>query len=485
MTSIQDSILQLLNEALASSSGNFSHQGDYDISGTLTVGTVKVKNLVTDEGAIKFGNWVSQLEEELNGKGFSWAWGDGGTQLIYRSGNRLYNTGSFDISSTQAYKIDNVAVLSANELGATITKSKLREVGQLKNLTVTGDTVLSEFAVFNSSLGRLGLNTEEPNGVLSVVENDVEVIISSPQIGEAVVGTYTTHDLKLITDNTARITIKNSGEVIFGNPITKSASVTIHGSLKVDNIVSDTRINRYSSLEFHSSRDQSEYGQGLVWVGGNTEKSLILRSDPNRVWTSESFEVGPDQSYYVDGQLVLSKTRLGDSIQSSNLSKLGTLESLSVQGQTTFFGDINASRSDLLAKVVRFNEGVDSLEVSAGKIEATKISINAGGVESYYADSNEISIGNKENTRRLVKVYGQLAVGVSHPDDNIGLAVRGGIAFSNKKFVYGTSAPTEGSWLKGDICWNENPIEGNYVGWVCTSSGGPGEWLPFGAINRQ
>jgi hypothetical protein len=485
MNPIQDSILQLLNEALANSAGAFSHTGNYDINGTLTADTIKVKHLVTEDGAIKFGTWVTQLEEDLNGKGFSWSWGDGATQLIYRSGNRLYNSGSFDVPNGQSYKIDNVAVLSANELGVTVTKSKLREVGTLKSLSVSGDTVLSDFATFNSSLNRLGLNTDEPNGVLSIVENDVEVIIASQRIGEAVFGTYTTHDLKIITDNTAHITVKSSGEVVFGNPVTKTANVTIYGSLKVDNLVSDTRINRYSSLEFHSSRDQSEYGQGLVWVNGSTEKSLVLRADPNRVWTSESFEVGPDQSYYADGQQVLSKTQLGNSVHTSNLSKVGTLESLSVQGQTTFFGDINASRSTMLAKVVRFDEGVDHLEISGSGLQASKISIKAGGDETYYADVNEITIGNKENTRRPVKVFGQLAVGVNHPDPNVGLAVRGGIAFSNKKFVYGTNIPTEGSWAKGDICWNENPTEGNYVGWVCITAGGPGEWLPFGAINRQ
>jgi hypothetical protein len=485
MTSIQDSVLQLLTQSLANSAGDFSHSGNYNIAGTLTADTIKVKNLVTEDGAIKFGTWVTSLEEDLNGKGFTWSWGDGGTQLIYRSGNRLYNSGSFDIPTGQSYKIDNVAVISANELGATITKSRLREIGTLKSLTVTGDTVLSEFATFNSSLSRLGLNTDEPNGTLSVVENEVEIIVSSQRPGEAVIGTYTTHDLKIISDNTAHITVKSSGEVVFGNAVTKTANVVIHGSLKVDNIVSDTRINRYSSLEFHASRDQSEYGQGIVWVGNNNEKSLMLRADPSRVWTSESFEVGPDQAYYADGQLVLAKTHLGNSVQTSNLSKVGTLESLSVQGQTTFFGDVNASRGDLLAKTVRLHEGVDSIEITGSGIQSTKISIKAGGDETYYADAHEIAIGNKENTRRPVKVYGQLAVGVSHPDPNIGLSVRGGVAFSNKKFVYGVRIPTEGSWSKGDICWNENPTEGNYVGWVCIASGGPGEWLPFGAINRQ
>ena len=56
---------------------------------------------------------------------------------------------------------------------------------------------------------------------------------------------------------------------------------------------------------------------------------------------------------------------------------------------------------------------------------------------------------------------------------------------NGKKFINGVSAPESGEFVKGDICWNTNPQASSYVGWICTVSGTPGEWLPFGAINRQ
>jgi len=45
---------------------------------------------------------------------------------------------------------------------------------------------------------------------------------------------------------------------------------------------------------------------------------------------------------------------------------------------------------------------------------------------------------------------------------------------------YGTSAPAEGTYSKGDICWNTSPSSGGVTGWVCVTAGSPGTWQPIG-----
>lgn len=40
----------------------------------------------------------------------------------------------------------------------------------------------------------------------------------------------------------------------------------------------------------------------------------------------------------------------------------------------------------------------------------------------------------------------------------------------------------EGYWLRSDRVWNSEPSIGNYVGWICTSAGSPGQWSPFGYL---
>jgi hypothetical protein len=329
----------------------------------------------------------------------------------------------------------------------------------------------------------LGLGTEEPNAVLSISDNGVEIIAGASGNGAGVIGTYTSDHLEIVTDNTTRITIKNSGEVVFGNELTKTANVTIYGTLKVDNLVSDTRIDRYSSLEFKATKDQTEFGQGLIWSGSGASKNLMLRADPIRLWTSESFELAKDQSYYIDNEIVLSKTELGTSIVSSNLSKLGTLKELAVHGGAIFFGDLNATFQPIRAKSIVFDESGDVFTINNSNLTANnRISITVKEDEVVYADKNQITLGNKSNTRRPVKVFGPLSVGINNPDPDVEFSVNGNVSIGGKKFVTGSSAPTEGTFVKGDICWNENPTEGNYIGWVYVNAG---HWLPFGGISSQ
>ena len=460
--------------------------GDVTLAGTLTVNSLNVLN---DEPktalAADVGNWTVENEADLFSKGLRWTWPTGSIQLAYRSGARLWTDADIDLAPNKSFMIENTPVLDKDSLGGTVTKSNLKELGTLRKLVVSGEATLADFAYFNSSFGRLGLNTDNPNGVLSVVDNNVEVVITSPRDNLAQIGTYTSHDLEFITDNLPRVAIKNNGQVVFGNENTKNADVRIYGTLTVDTVVADNRIDRYQPLEFKTSRERGIYGQGLIWTGTGNMRQFIMKSDTDRLWSSESIDLAEDQSYMINGQSVLSSVGLGPNVVSSNLSKVGTLESLNVQGEATFMDRINASRAVINAKVILFNDG-DEFTITNGSLSSNnKISFDVQGQEKFYADQNEITIGNKQDTRKPVKVFGQLTVGINTPPEGVDFAVSGNIQFANKKFVTGNSSPTEGSFSKGDICWNSNPTVDNFVGWICIDSGAPGQWLPFGAISRQ
>lgn len=461
--------------------------GDLTVSGTLTVDNLVVKNAPeAGEGvSADFGNWSVKEEVDLLTKGLSWSWVNGTVHLGYRTNNRLWTSGNMDIDQNRSYMIDGVTVLSANELSSQVTKSNLKQVGTLKSLQVTGDTALAEVAYFNSGLGRMGINTDQPNGTVSIVDNNVEVVIGSPRDGIAELGTYTNSDLEIITDNTPRLTIKTGGQVVFGNPATNNADVRIYGTLHVETVVSDNRVDRYQPLEFKTNREQSIYGQGIIWTGSGDTRRLVMAANPDRLLCSESFDIGIDQSYYVGGTPVLSAVGLGSTVTKSNLSKLGTLEELNVEGEATFLSHINASRAVINAKSIVFNDGAE-FSITNGKLASNaKISFTVADDETYYADTQEIAIGNRHNVSRAVKIFGKVAIGINNSDDDVDLAVKGNIKFADKKFVTGPSAPTTGTFVKGDICWNQNPVADNYVGWVCIEDGAPGRWLPFGSIARQ
>ena len=52
---------------------------------------------------------------------------------------------------------------------------------------------------------------------------------------------------------------------------------------------------------------------------------------------------------------------------------------------------------------------------------------------------------------------------------------------ADNKTIYGTAAPTSGTWALGDICINTNPsVDGNNMvlrEWLCTVAGTPGTWV--------
>ena len=469
---IQDTTVAITDLTLTKTHGNVLHSDNYDIAGDLTVAgsitvdTLNVTNLVTENGSLSsVGNWIYNTEAELNGKGFSWTYGLGATQLIYRTGNRLWTNGIIDIAATASYNIDNIPVLSAGHLGSSITKSNLNSVGTLTNLNVSGDVEIGEFVFFNTSFNRIGIGTNEPNGSLSILDNNVELILGSPSVNLGQIGTFSSHDLTIVTDNLARITVKKTGDVEF------AGDVTISGILTASKVITDNRIDRTHPLQFSSTKDTSVYGLGLLWTGSGTTKQLIMSAGPDRIWSSESLDLAENQCYNINGQPVISSNSLGPTILSSSLTQLGTLSDLTVAGSAVFESTIS------------FNNGI-SLD-HAGMSSVGTLALTVQNKEIVYGDNTQINIGDASLQTKPVKVFGPLSVNINNPDPSLQFAVNGDVSLGGKRFTNGTVAPTTGTYQVGDICWNTAPQLNHYVGWVCVVEGSPGQWLGFGMIANQ
>jgi hypothetical protein len=54
-----------------------------------------------------------------------------------------------------------------------------------------------------------------------------------------------------------------------------------------------------------------------------------------------------------------------------------------------------------------------------------------------------------------------------------------------RRRVLGTAPPSGGAWTRGDILENRDPVNGGFVGWICTVSGSPGTWEPYGRIGGE
>jgi len=303
----------------------------------------------------------------------------------------------------------------------------------------------------------------------------------------AYIGTYNNSSLELGTDNTARITLKNTGEIDIGHGKYKNAVVRIHGKLEVDELV--TANESSSPLSFVAKNGNTIYGTGIVWYHDRETKQFTYASSPDRIWSTEIIDLSNEKYYAIDSAMVLSKNRLGDSVTESNLTRLGKLNSLEVGNDSNFYGIVNIGEDNditLSKQGIKFAGNNNFTITTAGVTVDNGFSVTCDNEQEFKIDSaGSIELGNKQNSNRKIALFGQVSVGANTPEDNMALTVNGPVSLNNKRFVKGESIPTTGRFSLGDICWNTQPKATDYVGWICIREGTPGEWLPFGQIQSK
>lgn len=470
--------------------GHFNLQGDLSAgnittTGTITADTLRVKKIIDDSAKQSDAfTFVATEDSQLDNKGLVWGVEDTYYQLVLRTEpRRIYSSETFDIAGNKSYQIDGVDVLAKGRLGSSIKSSNLNEIGILNELNVDGNTNLGNTVIVNSYLNRVGINTEIPNAALSINENGIEVVVGTND-NRAIIGTWGNNTLDIVTDNTPRISIQGS-TVTFGSEVSKNAVVKINGSLEVDSIVSDVRVQRTAPIEFLEDADQGVYGKGLTWRSKTAPaRQFFLMPNPDRFYSSESVDLAFGRQFSIGKQLVIDSDRLGASVKESSLETLGTLRNLSVGGPVDLNGAIVIQETEAVAN--------RSFSVASGevKLTLTSDSINANDTfrvavkdtQEFAVNDANIVIGNKNNTTRTVNAYGKVSVNITNPDPNASFSVDGMVVMHDKRFTSSSSMPSSGDWNVGDISYNTTPQTGSYIGWVCVSAGNPGVWKPFGLI---
>jgi hypothetical protein len=282
------------------------------------------------------------------------------------------------------------------------------------------------------------------------------------------------------------------------------SDLNVYGQLTVNKLVTHELIahQRYDAPYFEFSKNTetgSNSGHGFLWPNETYNRQLVWRDDPDRFWSTESFDIAADRAYHIDGSPVLSQKTLGGSVVESNLQTVGNLKKLSVVGDVNFsdtvFFNATAGRFSIGQET---NSGIFSVydrthdvemvitggENSRGRIGTVQtkgidfITDNQARISVEY--NGDFTVGHETNRTTQTRIYGKVSINVKTPTED--LEVAGNIRFANKLFATGDQPPTDGSYKKGDVIWNAGPKTNSYIGWVCVQSGAPGEWKPFGLI---
>ena len=252
-----------------------------EITGTIKAKRIEVSEIKSDlrlerTSSLEFKH---APDNPIFGKGLAWT-GMGPTkQFVLKGDDSIFSTENIDLQPGKSFLINNTVVISEKELGPSITKSRLREVGILKDLTVMGDSNLSNFVFLNSSAERLTVGLGEANGKLSVFGNNIELKHDFVD-GKAVFGTHGYHDLSLVTDNTSRVTIHNNGQITLGNKNTPPTQVHVHGKISIGVNSPDPAVDLHVNGAVRFNNHLHTYGDDAPQTGNYTSGDIVWNTDP-------------------------------------------------------------------------------------------------------------------------------------------------------------------------------------------------------------
>ena len=256
--------------------------GSAAVNGNLTVnGEITAKKLHVDEITADIRNEnTSSLEfhgkkSYAYGKGLVWTGDDYTKQFVMLSGpDRIWSTEDIDIHKDRSYRIGKETVLSYNELGSSITKSNLKSVGVLNNLSVAGELSVDNFVKYDPNTERFSIGSEDPVGMLTLESLDHQFVIDPSSSNDWKIGTYTTSTLDIITDNTERIRIDQTGSVRVFSKTTFDSIVGIG----VKNPIDDAQLTVAGAIRFQGKKQ--EVSESSPQSGNYVKGDIVWNSDP-------------------------------------------------------------------------------------------------------------------------------------------------------------------------------------------------------------
>jgi len=268
----------------------------------------KLENFVASLRDILKDNDVSTgadrlvFKDDLNGKGLLWTGSGASKQIVfYTKPDRFFLSESVDLAKEKSISINKNKVLDETELGPTVVKSNLRQVGKLKGLIVDGSVNINQSLFYEGTSDRLGLGTAEPKYKLTILDDGTELILGAKEHNQAAIGTFNSTDIDIVTDNTTRISVKANGNIELGNRNFGPVNVGIHGILGINVNSPDSRAHLHISgpLKFNdtlhlkgSEPPQSgAFNQGdIVWNSSPESKKHVgwvcVKAGNPGVWSS-------------------------------------------------------------------------------------------------------------------------------------------------------------------------------------------------------
>tara|TARA_Y100000389_G_scaffold158954_1_gene160570 strand:+ start:284 stop:1126 length:843 start_codon:yes stop_codon:yes gene_type:complete len=229
---------------------------------------------IADENPKISGNIeMKALNGSVSNIGVIWT-GEGNTRQLTQQQDRLFSSNSIDVGRDNNYRINNRSVLSSSTLGPEVFQSSLTSVGTLENLSTAGSLTVDDFVYYNADTMRLGLGIDSPNGALSIGSTEHEFVVDNNDVGAFKIGAWTTSELSIITDDTTRIHIAETGR------ITLNDKVKVDGKLGVNvtNVSADVDMDIAGAVRFDGKKMSSSTSEPID--GSHKVGDIVWNSTP-------------------------------------------------------------------------------------------------------------------------------------------------------------------------------------------------------------
>ena len=248
--------------------GNTLAKGDFTVKGNLVADTIQAQQMFVEQKhntSIEFHGANGSLDM----LGLQWKDSERTKLFAWRDrSDGFYSSNNIDLHRDASIMIDNIPALSATHLGEMVEHSNLRTVGVLENLTTVGDLNIDEgFVTWDSGSMRFSIGNEIPNGQLSVASNEAEFVVD-PFFDTVKVGTYSTSNLEIITDDTTRISIKKTG------------GVNVHGKLGVNTEYVSDDVDLQVDGPIRIQQKKIQYGVQAPTKGNGNKGDITYNTEP-------------------------------------------------------------------------------------------------------------------------------------------------------------------------------------------------------------
>lgn len=223
----------------------------------------------------------------------------------------------------------------------------------------------------------------------------------------------------------------NSSEVSTGvvNATNINATNEITATtIRAKRIITEQDQDSYNkAITFYGQDRQGLDGKGLLFSQPDFTHQFIFKADSQRLFSTENIDLYRGRAYQINGVPVLEEGKLSDSITSSNLTKVGTLLGLKVDGNATIgqtfyandmYGRVSINTEQMLSALTIYDAGATLVfggdeATGAGRIGtwgANKLSLITDNTDRITLQGNTVTFGTAKSKNSEVTINGELAV---------------------------------------------------------------------------